>query len=159
MAIYYLQIMEIHHSIVDWCSPQNTLIVLGDFNAINDTERDGYKLCVGPLGSGTRNVNHSLLNCAKSRKLRITNSWLQRHKPCCWTWYSNAGSVVKEIEHIHVNTRRILQRVIWSAEFFVTDQTCSKTQDTTHQVQENLKMQSPRVLTWETREQGMGSGM
>lgn len=115
--------MEIHHSIVDRCSPQNTLIVLGDFNAINGTERDGYKLCVGPHGSGIRNINHSLLNCAKSRKLRITNSWLQKHKPCCWTWYSNAGSVVKEIEHIHINTRwRILQRVIWSAEFFVTDQ-------------------------------------
>ncbi|KAG0716589.1 DNA repair protein RAD50 [Chionoecetes opilio] len=41
-----------------------------------------------------------------------------------WTWYSNAGGVAKEIDHILVSTRwRILQncRVYRSAEFFGTD--------------------------------------
>ena len=112
-------------SVVDQCSPRDTLIVSGDFNAVTGTERDGYEHCVGPHGSGTRNVNsHLLLNFAKSRRLRIAGSWFQRREPRRWTWYSNAGGVVKEIDHILVSTRwRILQncRVFRSAEFFATD--------------------------------------
>ena len=38
---------------------RDTLIVLGDSNAATGTERAGYKLCVGPHGSGTRNTNSS----------------------------------------------------------------------------------------------------
>ena len=112
-------------SIVDQCPSRDTLLVLGDFNAVTGTERAGYELCVGPHGSGTRNVNSSLLlNFAKSRRLRIGGSWFQRRDPRRWTWYSNAGGVAKEIDHILVSTRwRILQncRVFRSAEFFATD--------------------------------------
>ncbi|KAG0729261.1 Retrovirus-related Pol polyprotein from type-2 retrotransposable element R2DM [Chionoecetes opilio] len=112
-------------SVLDQCPPRDTLIVLGDFNTTNGTVRDGYELCVGPHGSGTRNTNSSLLlNFARSKRLRIAGSWYQRPELHHWTWYSNAGGVAKEIDHILVSTRwRILQncRVYWSAEFFGTD--------------------------------------
>ena len=61
-------------SVLDQCPHRDTLIVLGNFNAV--TERVGYELYVGPNGSGTRNTNSSLfLNVAKSRRLRIVCSW------------------------------------------------------------------------------------
>ncbi|KAG0717729.1 Craniofacial development protein 2 [Chionoecetes opilio] len=44
------------NSVLDQCPPRDTLIVLGDFNATTGTVRDGYELCVGPHGSGTRNT-------------------------------------------------------------------------------------------------------
>ena len=112
-------------SILDQCHPRDTLVVLGDFNAATGTDRDGYEICVGPHGSGTRNTNSSLLlNFARSRRLRIAGSWYQRPELHRWTWYSNAGGVAKEIDHILVSTRwRILRncRVFRSAEFFATD--------------------------------------
>ena len=112
-------------SVLDRCPSRDTLIVLGDFNASTGTERDGYELCVGPHGSGTRNTNSAvLLNLARFRRLRIAGSWYQRPELHRWTWYSNAGGVAKEIDHILVSTRwRILQncRVFRSAEFFATD--------------------------------------
>ena len=112
-------------SVIDQCPSRDTLIVLGDFNAVTGTERAGYELCVGPHGSGTRNVNSSfLLNFAKSRRLRIGGSWFQRREPRRWSWYSNTGGVAKEIDHILVSTRwKLLQncRVYRSAEFFTTD--------------------------------------
>ena len=45
-------------SVLNQC---DAFIVLGDFNAVTDTERSGYKLCVGPYDSGTRNDNSSFL--------------------------------------------------------------------------------------------------
>ncbi|KAG0710957.1 Craniofacial development protein 2 [Chionoecetes opilio] len=112
-------------SVLDQCIPRDILIVLGDFNATTGTVRDGYELCVGLHGSGTRNTNSSLLlNFARSRRLRIAGSWYQRPELHRCTWYSNAEGVAKEIDHILVSTRwRILQncRVYRSAEFFGTD--------------------------------------
>ena len=98
-------------SVLDQCPRRDALIVLGDFNAVTGTERAGYEICVGPHGSGTRNDNSSfLLNFARSRRLRIAGSWYQRPALHRWTWYSNAGGVAKEIDHILVSTRwRILQ--------------------------------------------------
>ena len=40
-------------SVVDQCSRQDTLLVLGDFNASTGTDRDGYETCISPYGSGT----------------------------------------------------------------------------------------------------------
>ena len=108
-------------SILDQCPPGDTLLVLGDFNAVTGTQRDGYEVCLGPHGSGTRNVNSSfLLDFARSRRLRIAGSWYQRPKLRRWTWYSNDGQTRKEIDHILISTRwRLLQncRVFRSAEF------------------------------------------
>ena len=79
---------------------RDTLIVLGDFNAATCTERAGYEYCSGSHFSGTRNINSSLLlNFVKSRWLRIAGSWYQRPEQHRWTW------IVKEIDHILVNTR------------------------------------------------------
>ena len=99
------------------------LSALGDFNAVTGTERVGYKFCVDPHGSGTRNTSSSLLNFAKSRRLKIAGSWYQRLELHCWTWHRNAGGVAKEIAHNLISTRRILQncRVFRSAEIFATD--------------------------------------
>ena len=112
-------------TVLDQCPRRDTLIVLGNFNAATGTQRTGYELCVGPHGSGTTNTNSSLLlNFAKSRRLRIAGCWYQRPELHRWTWYSNAGEVAKEIDHILISTHwRILQncRVYWSAVFFATD--------------------------------------
>ena len=112
-------------SVVSQCPRRDTVLVMGDFNAVTGTERAGYELCVGPHGSGTRNVNSSLLlDFARSRRLRIAGSWFQRPELRRWSWYSNTGGVAKEIDHILVSTRwRILRncRVYRSAEFFGTD--------------------------------------
>ena len=112
-------------SVIDQCPRRDTILVMGDFNAVTGTDRAGYEMCVGPHGSGTRNINSSLLlNFARSRRLRIAGSWFQRSEPRRWSWYSNAGGVAKEIDHILVSTRwRILKncRVYRSAEFFGTD--------------------------------------
>ena len=56
-------------SVTDQCPRGDILIVLGDFNAVTGSERDGYEACVGPHGSGNRNVNSSyFLDYARSRK-------------------------------------------------------------------------------------------
>ena len=66
-------------SVIDQCSRQDTILVMGDFKAVTGTDRAGYEMYVGPHGSGTRNVNSSLLlNFARSRRLRIGGSWYQR---------------------------------------------------------------------------------
>ena len=60
---------------MDQCPRRDARIILGDFNAVTGTERDGYEISVGPHGSGTRNDNSSfLLNFARSKTLRIEGS-------------------------------------------------------------------------------------
>ena len=112
-------------SVIDQCPSGDTLMVLGDFNAVTGTSRDGYEICVGPHGSGTRNNNSSyLLDFARSRRLRIAGSWYQRPELHRWTWYPNTGGAPKEIDHILISTRwRLLRncRVFRSAEFLATD--------------------------------------
>ena len=54
-------------SVVDQCPRQNTLLVLGDFNASTGTDRDGYETRVGPHGSETVNQNSTkFLYCPRS---------------------------------------------------------------------------------------------
>jgi len=73
---------------------------LGDFNASTRTDRDSYETSVGPHGSGTVNQNRTkFLDFARSHRLRVAGSWLQRPQAHCWTWYSNTGGVAKEIDH------------------------------------------------------------
>ena len=63
----------------------------------------------------------------------------------CWTWYSNAGGVAKEIDHILVSTRwRILQncRVYRSAEFFATNHRLVATTLTLH-------VKSRKISRWD----------
>ena len=98
-------------SLVDQCPRRDTLLVLGDFNASTGTDRDGYETCVGPHGSGTVTQNSTkFLDFARSHGLRVAGSWFQRPQAHRWTWYSNAGSVAKEIDHVLVDGRwRMIQ--------------------------------------------------
>ena len=71
----------------------------------------------------------SLLRCgwrsgARSHGLRVAGSWFQHPQAHCWTWYSNAGGVAKEIDHVLVDSHwRMIQncRVYRSAQFLNTD--------------------------------------
>ena len=91
-------------SVVDQCPRRDTLLVLGDFNASTGTDRDGYETCVGPHRSGTMNQNNTkFLDFARSHGLRVARSWIQGPQAHRWTWYSNAGRVAKEIDHVIVD--------------------------------------------------------
>ena len=100
-------------------------LVLGDFNALIGTDRDGYETCVGPHGSGNVNQNSiKFFVFARSHELRVAGSWFQHPWPHHWTWYSNHGGVAKEIDHVLVDGRwRMIQncRVYRSAQFLNTD--------------------------------------
>ena len=62
-------------SVVDQCPRRDTLLVLGDFNASTGTDRDGYKMCVGPHGFGTVNHNSTkFLDFARSHGLRVAGT-------------------------------------------------------------------------------------
>ena len=56
-------------SVLDQCLCRDTLVVLGDFNTATGTEKAGYELCVGPHGSGTRNIKSSLSEFCKIQKV------------------------------------------------------------------------------------------
>ena len=112
-------------SVVDQCPRRETLLVLGDFNVSTGTDRDGYETCVCPHGSGTVKQNSTkFLDFGRSHGLRVAGSSFQRPKAHCWTWYSNAGGVAKEVDHVLVDGRwRMIQnfRIYWSAHFLNTD--------------------------------------
>ena len=112
-------------SVVDHCPRRDTLLVLEGFNAMAGTDSDGYETCVGPHGSVTVNPNSTkFLDFARSRGLRVAGSWFQRPQAHCWIWYSNAGGVAKEIDHVLVDDCwRMIQncRVYQIAQFLNTD--------------------------------------
>ena len=65
------------------------------------------------------------LDFARSHGLRVAGSWFQCPQAHRWTWYSNAGGVAKEFDHVLVHGRwRMIQncRVYRSAQFLNTDQ-------------------------------------
>ena len=83
-------------SVVDQCRRQDTLLVLGDFNASSGTDRDGYETCVGPHGSGTVNQNSTkFLDFSRSHGLMVAGSWFQCPQAHRWTLYSPADGVKK----------------------------------------------------------------
>ena len=71
------------------------------------------------------NLNSTkFLDFARSRGLRVAGSWFQRPQAHCLTWYSNAGGVAKEIDHVLIDGRwRMIQncRIYRSAQFLNTD--------------------------------------
>uniref|UniRef100_A0A8C4N8C8 Uncharacterized protein n=1 Tax=Eptatretus burgeri TaxID=7764 RepID=A0A8C4N8C8_EPTBU len=88
------------------------------------TDRDGMR-CIGLHWSGTGNQNRTkFLDFARSRGLNGGGPWFQCRQAHRWTWYSKAGGVAKEIEHVLVVGRwRMIQnsRVYQSALFLNTD--------------------------------------
>ena len=78
------------------------------------TDGDGYETCVkcvSPHGSGTIYQNRTkFLDFARSHGLGVAGSWFQRPQTHRWTWYSIAGGVAKEIDHVLVDCRwRMIQ--------------------------------------------------
>ena len=71
------------------------------------------------------NLNSTkFLDFARSHGLRVADSWFQRPQAHRWTWYSNAGGVAKEIDHVLIDGRwRVIQncRVYRSAQFLNSD--------------------------------------
>ena len=91
-------------SVVDQCPRRDTLIVLGGFHASTGTDRDGNETCIGPHGNGTVNQNSTkFLDFPRIHGHMVAGSWFQRPQALCWTWYSNAGGVEKEIDHVLVD--------------------------------------------------------
>ena len=80
---------------------------------------------VGSHGSGTMNQNSTkFLDFARSHAHSVDGSWFQRPQAHRWTWYSNAGGVAKEIDHVLIDGRwRMIQncRVDRRAQFLNTD--------------------------------------
>ena len=82
------------------------IICLGDFNAVTGTSRLNMEYVIGPYGSGTPNDNtERLLNFCLGAGLRVGGSWFMRKDIHRYTWFSNDGITVKEIDHILVNTK------------------------------------------------------
>ena len=64
------------------------------------------------------------LDFARSNGFRVAGSWFQRSQAHCWTWYSNAGGVAKEIDCVLVDGLwRMIQngRFHRSVQFLNTD--------------------------------------
>ena len=77
---------------VEQCTARETPLVMGDFNAVVGSRRDGYESVMGPHGHGSRTENGSrLLQFASSHSLRVAGTWFQRSDYHRWTWYSNTA--------------------------------------------------------------------
>ena len=78
------------------------------------TERDGDETCVGPHGSGTVKQNSTkFLDFSRSHGLWVASSWFQLPQAHCWTWYSNADGVAKEIDHVLIDGHwRMIQNIM-----------------------------------------------
>ena len=64
------------------------------------------------------------LEFARSHGLRVAGSWFQCPQAHRWTWYSNAGGVAKEIDHVLIDGHwRMIHncRVYRSAQFLNSD--------------------------------------
>ena len=74
-------------SVVDQCPRRDTFLVLGDFTASSETDRDGYnETCGGSQGSRTVNQNSTkFLDLARSHGFRVAGSWLQHPQAHRWT--------------------------------------------------------------------------
>jgi hypothetical protein len=78
-------------------------VCLGDFNAVSGVDRVPGDRVLGPHGSGTPNENSDLLiSFCRNQDLRIGGSWFRRKDIYRWSWYSNDGHMLKEIDHILV---------------------------------------------------------
>lgn len=106
-------------SVVSGCRRRDTLVVLGDFNAVVGKSSVGHNACLGPEGYGTRNDKGGrLFDFAKSFNLLIGSSWFQRPLARRLTWYSRDGVTRKKLDHILVSKN---WRVYRSAEYCNTD--------------------------------------
>ena len=82
------------------------IICLGDFNAVTGISRFNMEHVIGPYGSDTPNDNTDrLLNFCLGAGLGVGGSWFKRKDIHRYTWFSNDGVTVKEIDHILISTK------------------------------------------------------
>ena len=73
-------------SVVDQCPRRDTLLVLGNFNALTGTDRYGDETCISPHGFGIVNQNSTkFLDFERSHGLRVAGSWFQCPSAHRWT--------------------------------------------------------------------------
>jgi len=88
-------------SVVQSISLHDELILLGDFNAVTGPRAQVFENVVGHFCFGTPNDNSArLLSFCSSHGLVIPGSWFLRLNIHRWSWISNDGSTMKELDHI-----------------------------------------------------------
>ncbi|GFN80601.1 craniofacial development protein 2-like [Plakobranchus ocellatus] len=83
---------------------QDTIIVMGDFNAKVEDERP--EDVVGPSGIGTVNERGSrVIEWCQINDFTITNTWYQNHPRRQWTWKSPRDSIRNKMDYILIQKR------------------------------------------------------
>ncbi|XP_063593176.1 craniofacial development protein 2-like [Penaeus indicus] len=86
------------------CKSQDTIIVMGDFNAKVGNER--VDNIVGPHGLGSRNERGEMLvDWAQTNNMIIGNTWFKQPPRRLWTWLSPDDHTQNQIDYILVNKR------------------------------------------------------
>ena len=99
--------------------PHDQLVIAGDFNAVTGPDRSGFEQVVGSFGSGTSNDNSArLLTLCTLLGLSVVGSWFRRTNVRRWTWISNDGRKLKELDHFLTRRRQDIKsyRVFRGAE-------------------------------------------
>jgi len=87
--------------------PHDQLVIAGDLNAVSGTDRSGFEQVVGPFGSGIPNDNSArLLTLCALLGISIVGSWFQRSDIHRWTWVSNDGRTLKELDYFLAKRRQ-----------------------------------------------------
>ena len=106
--VFYQQL----ESLVAAIPPHDLQIILGDFNAVSGTDRQGYEQVVGNYGSGVVNDNSTrLLSLCSAHRLSIVGSWFARKNIHRHSWICNDGRTRKEIDHILTNNRSLFKSI------------------------------------------------
>jgi len=90
--------------------PHDQLVVLGDFNAVSGTSRQGFENVVKPYGSGLANDNSfRLLTLCSTTNLSILGSWFARKNIHRHTWISNDWCTRQKIDHVLTRERSLFK--------------------------------------------------
>ena len=87
-------------------------IIMGDFNAKVGQHHQSDGATVGKFGLGERNERGTrLVQIAKSKNLKIGNTFYRKRKIRKWTWISPNGQTRHEIDYILANKKNMIQNV------------------------------------------------
>ena len=82
----------------------NTIILLGDFNAQVGVKQNEEEYVLGRFGYGKRSQNgHRLIDFLLEHNLTLLNSIFKKNKNSKWTWMSPDGKSRNEIDYIISN--------------------------------------------------------
>lgn len=90
----------------------NTVIIMGDFNAQIGKRRTYEDRIIGPFTTGKRNENgQKLIDYALENNLQIMNSYNKRKFSRKWTWISPDGKRRNEIDYIITNKPKLFSNI------------------------------------------------